>query len=911
MALDNFRSQTIVWDKANRKVYEDVRASSGDENGRKLTVQVVNDGVVESLVGYSLNLAWETKDKTTSGLDAFEAVDISKGKFTLTYKPSMLQKVGALDAQLVLIGPETSKITSENFKITVFGGVGIEGAESSNEFSALTTALATVNQYDARIESKADKSKTEQSLFSLNQQLAETDVFVDEINVKVEAIGSGSPKGVYETLSELKISKPIGDENIYVIKADSNWYYWNGTDWTSGGVYQSTVGVIEDTALNTTQTWSGQKIKKEIETTPVNPKRIEGVTTTLKPSRNLLDLSKTEKDGFYAWDTGIWERLNGNYSSGLIPVKPNTTYLKPDVSQVSYWDKDNNYVSGATSVPKMFKTPNDPRIASMRLSIWGARLDGYMLVEGYIYPKTFVPFNSNETHILSDDFEIDLKDGSVNPSKIKHVLYSENVFDKNEVTFEGYLDWETGTFKKDFENVSSDFIKVFPNKMYTRSSTDYNGTAFYDKNKTYISGVAGAKGNQFITPPNCHFVVMTLKRDRLDSEMLMLGDTLPSTYYKYGEKFGKYTLPKEHFEVEGTSISDVNSPNGNVPLFIETYFEGGNQPTHPSVIEIPGKLNGYQYYMTCTPYPYWIDGVENPHILVSNDLIKWITPDGLTNPIAFPTDTVGGGYLSDSHLVYVNGTLECWYRHVTDVGKEKIYRKKTTDGINWTAPELLQESTGVINYVSPAIVYDEGKYKVWVARGSSFTTTTVRYFETVDGKNWIDKGDVLDERGNKITAWHLSMSKTDTGYELLCNRNLGGGNWNITHLISDNPASDFTDEKVLLENRQTAGFIDAERLYRACLLKVKGYYYVFYGIADRNNKWRISLSIATKPNDITSIRGIDEQFVEYMAKPTRKPKYGVEGEIVFDRELNKLIYCTRTGTKQITSTWMDMQGNPV
>ena len=173
MTLDNFRSQTIVWDKANRKVYENVRVSSEDENGRKLAVQIVNDGVVEDLTGFSLNLAWETRDKTTSGLDAFEVVDISKGQFSITYKTGMLQNVGNLNAQLVLVGTDTSKITSENFTITVFGGVGTDGAESSNEFSALTTALATVNQYDALIESKADKETTEQSLFSLNQQLAE------------------------------------------------------------------------------------------------------------------------------------------------------------------------------------------------------------------------------------------------------------------------------------------------------------------------------------------------------------------------------------------------------------------------------------------------------------------------------------------------------------------------------------------------------------------------------------------------------------------------------------------------------------------------------------------------------------------------------------------------------------------
>lgn len=53
-------------------------------------------------------------------------------------------------------------------------------------------------------------------------------------------IGSGSPKGVYATLAALQAAKPTGDSSIYVTTDNGNWYYWNGTTWTSGGVYQAT-----------------------------------------------------------------------------------------------------------------------------------------------------------------------------------------------------------------------------------------------------------------------------------------------------------------------------------------------------------------------------------------------------------------------------------------------------------------------------------------------------------------------------------------------------------------------------------------------------------------------------------------------------------------------------------------------
>jgi len=63
--------------------------------------------------------------------------------------------------------------------------------------------------------------------------------YVDTIT---QSIASGSPKGVYATVADLNNAFPAGDTNIYLVTADGNWYYWNGTAWTAGGLYLDSSG---------------------------------------------------------------------------------------------------------------------------------------------------------------------------------------------------------------------------------------------------------------------------------------------------------------------------------------------------------------------------------------------------------------------------------------------------------------------------------------------------------------------------------------------------------------------------------------------------------------------------------------------------------------------------------------------
>lgn len=44
--LSDFKSQTIVWDKANRQIFEKIEGHQGDTNGRQLVVQVLDDGTI-------------------------------------------------------------------------------------------------------------------------------------------------------------------------------------------------------------------------------------------------------------------------------------------------------------------------------------------------------------------------------------------------------------------------------------------------------------------------------------------------------------------------------------------------------------------------------------------------------------------------------------------------------------------------------------------------------------------------------------------------------------------------------------------------------------------------------------------------------------------------------------------------
>ena len=145
---DDFYYQPIRLDTINTQIYTDLIAKEGDAGGRGLKVTITENGVTKNTTGITLNLKWEhTAVADLQGLEPFEAADLTKGIYKLKYPTNMLQK-GTVKA-LIQIIDNGGLAGSRNLKIKVDSTVGDDTAmESSNEFTALVTALVKTNHME-------------------------------------------------------------------------------------------------------------------------------------------------------------------------------------------------------------------------------------------------------------------------------------------------------------------------------------------------------------------------------------------------------------------------------------------------------------------------------------------------------------------------------------------------------------------------------------------------------------------------------------------------------------------------------------------------------------------------------------------------------------------------------------------
>ena len=296
--------------------------------------------------------------------------------------------------------------------------------------------------------------------------------------------------------------------------------------------------------------------------------------------------------------------------------------------------------------------------------------------------------------------------------------------------------------------------------------------------------------------------------------------------------------------VDQTDYSLLNKANALEPLYIETY-EGSNQLTHPKVLVFGGVWSGYKYWMAYTPYPNSNDYYENPCIAASSNGIDWDTPLGLTNPLAelTPEEDADKGHYSDTHLLYRvdTDTMECWYRYSVNLAEEKIFRRTTTDGVNWTPHELMISVQPVSLYLSPAIMFEDNKYKMWfVATGA-----VVQYIESNDdGVSWTNPIDCEVPLNEGYEPWHLDVVHTDKGYEmLLCVNTPKGVNDKILLFGISTDGFTWSDFKPCINPSADKKTFDSRQIYRSSFVKIDGIYYVYYAGYSTSNEWKLGLSI--------------------------------------------------------------------
>ncbi|MDU6518919.1 MAG: hypothetical protein E6545_18040 [Clostridioides difficile] len=161
----------------------------------------------------------------SSGNEIFndlKIVDGKKGIAQLELTASLLYE-GTTNYQLKIFTENKGVLSSNIFEINSKENL-MKGtkAMNSSEYNSLIDALGKVGEFNNI------KIDVEENRDSINY-----------VDLKISKIISGSPKGVFNTLTDLKNAKPNGEEGIYITKDNGNWNYWDGSDWISGGVYQA------------------------------------------------------------------------------------------------------------------------------------------------------------------------------------------------------------------------------------------------------------------------------------------------------------------------------------------------------------------------------------------------------------------------------------------------------------------------------------------------------------------------------------------------------------------------------------------------------------------------------------------------------------------------------------------------
>lgn len=458
MVLNEFKTQQITWDKATKQFYEKVEANSGDTNGRKLNVQIINNSLVENLTGVKLNLAWRTKNNKNYGLDAFKVIDATKGIFEIYYTTEMLSNVGKLKASLVMID-SVGRTESDEFDIDVKPSVVNDGAvQSENSFTALTEALVSVTDleenYAPRLNEVTELVKTKANV---------NDVFLKNQGININDFDEPTRKTFLEG-QNVDVNYVLGEgnvglKNLSFYKESTN--LLNKTTNTDGYLVNTTNGQLSVNAPFDASDFIS----------------VEGASKYIARRINQL--------AFYDSNKVFISGVSGPTTT-VFTTPANASYIR-----YSWSDTDNiknqQLNKGETLLPYE---------------------DYYLLISNDVVEKK---------PLLTSD----ITNEAITEDKTSFLYRGKNLFNKDTVK-EGFINSVNGDVNANYAPpatyyMHSDYISITGGSSYVRNRNQGPG-GFYDSNKRFIqdSGFVSGGLGPYNAPDNAAYLRISVAIDSVD-----------------------------------------------------------------------------------------------------------------------------------------------------------------------------------------------------------------------------------------------------------------------------------------------------------------------------------------------------------------------------------------------------------
>lgn len=313
----------------------------------------------------------------------------------------------------------------------------------------------------------------------INQTLTENfenqNTRISQVEHEVTSAVTGTPLVASSTAGMTDTNR------IYVNTTDGHWYYYNGSTWVDGGVYQS-AGVAENSVNG------------------------ENLVENLQKSVNFEEPEVNINQGSYIGSTGGVNTLANGFITDAIRLRAGDTIsftARGYLDQVSLLA---SYLTPTRYTPVIVSTGTETYNIS-----YTATYDGlyYICSIGQGYEPTNIKIYRKNLIEPIDPAKLEYIENIVSDET------TDNVVDGYYIAYTSGKQLAHATLK------STDYIELKPfNKLKLASKTNqiYNNTdlcglAFYDESKTYISGVqytAGTQSYDLTVPENAKYIRLTL-----------------------------------------------------------------------------------------------------------------------------------------------------------------------------------------------------------------------------------------------------------------------------------------------------------------------------------------------------------------------------------------------------------------
>ena len=203
----NTIDHTINIDLANEiNMNSPINIKQNDTNSHKFIINMFNSSASHDLTGLTVRIYFKKPDGTTVFLDCVLDGSISN-KLSVLLTTQTLTVIGSIASEITIYGTSGEIQTSFTFNFNVLEKIRDDGAiESTNDFTALTTALAVVTT----IANKADKTYVDSNLATINTRLT---------NIPLQPYITEKAKQVDLTTTNDKVSKNTTDITTKVEKS--------------------------------------------------------------------------------------------------------------------------------------------------------------------------------------------------------------------------------------------------------------------------------------------------------------------------------------------------------------------------------------------------------------------------------------------------------------------------------------------------------------------------------------------------------------------------------------------------------------------------------------------------------------------------------------------------------------------